>query len=52
MNVRCVEVLPHVRTARFDPPVATDVNECAAPAIYKTRLAHAGSIAIPIDFQN
>jgi hypothetical protein len=41
-----------VRTARFDPPVAPDVNGCAAQAIYKTRFAHGGAVAIRIDFQN
>ncbi len=39
-----------VQSARFDPPVAPDVNACAAPAIYKTRLPHAGELAVPIDF--
>jgi hypothetical protein len=38
-----------VESARFDPPVATDVNTCAAPTIYKTRFAHGGSASIPID---
>jgi hypothetical protein len=37
-----------VRSARFDPPVAVSVNECAAPTIYKTRFAHGGSAAISI----
>jgi hypothetical protein len=37
-----------VRTARFDPPVAPDVNGCAAQSIYKTRFAHGGSVALPI----
>jgi ferric-dicitrate binding protein FerR (iron transport regulator) len=41
-----------VRTARFDPPVAPDVNGCAVPSIYKTRFGQGGSIAIPIDFTN
>jgi hypothetical protein len=41
-----------VRAARFDPPVAPDVNGCAAQAIYKTRFAHGGAVAIRIDFQN
>ena len=33
----------NVRAARFDPPVAPDVNACAAPAIYRTRFTHGGS---------
>lgn len=41
-----------VRTARFDPPVVPDVNECAAPAIYRERFEHPGALAIPIDFKN
>jgi hypothetical protein len=41
-----------VRAARFDPPVAPDVNACAASAIYRTRFAHGGSASIPIDFSN
>jgi hypothetical protein len=39
-----------VRAARFDPPVAPDVNTCAAPAIYRQRFAHGGAVAIPVDF--
>jgi hypothetical protein len=41
-----------VRTARFDPPVAPDVNSCAVASIYKPRFGHGGDIAIPIDFTN
>jgi ferric-dicitrate binding protein FerR (iron transport regulator) len=41
-----------VRAARFDPPVAPDVNACAAAAIYRERFAHSGSVAISIDFKN
>jgi hypothetical protein len=37
-----------VRSARFDPPVAVAVNECAAPTIYKTRFGRAGTVAVPI----
>jgi ferric-dicitrate binding protein FerR (iron transport regulator) len=40
-----------VTSARFDPPVAPDVNACASGAIYKTRFAHGGSIAIPVDLK-
>jgi ferric-dicitrate binding protein FerR (iron transport regulator) len=35
--------------ARFDPPVAQDVNVCASGTIYRTRFAHGGSVAIPVD---
>ena len=38
-----------VRNAIFDPPVATDVNTCAVPAIYRTRFAHGGSASVLID---
>ena len=41
-----------VRGARFEPPVALDVNECATKSIYKTRFTHGGTAAIPIDFTN
>jgi ferric-dicitrate binding protein FerR (iron transport regulator) len=40
-----------VTTARFDPPVAPDVNACASGAIYKTRFSHGGSVAIPVDLK-
>ena len=41
-----------VRSARFDPPVAPDVNACAAQSIYRARFAHGGAIALSIDFTN
>lgn len=41
-----------VRSAHFDPPVAPDVNTCAAQSIYKTRFAHAGELTIPISVKN
>ncbi len=41
-----------VRSARFDPPVAPDVNGCASPAIYRARFPHGGPVSVPIDFQN
>jgi ferric-dicitrate binding protein FerR (iron transport regulator) len=41
-----------VRSARFDPPVAPDVNACAAPAIYRERFAHGGPLTVAIDFTN
>jgi hypothetical protein len=40
-----------VRSARFDPPVAPDVNACAVQSIYKTRFAHGGAASIAIDFR-
>jgi ferric-dicitrate binding protein FerR (iron transport regulator) len=42
-----------VRAARFEPPVAPDVNTCAAASIYRVRFAAGGnSKTIPIDFEN
>jgi hypothetical protein len=41
-----------VRSARFDPPVAPDVNGCASPAIYRAHFPHGGPVSIPIDFEN
>jgi len=41
-----------VRAARFEPPVALDVNECATKSIYKTHFGHGGMAAIPVDFTN
>jgi len=41
----------NVRAARFEPPVATDVNTCAAPVIYRTRFTHDGSADVPVDFK-
>jgi hypothetical protein len=38
-----------VRGARFDPPVAPDVNACAAQSIYKTRFTHGGAADIALD---
>jgi hypothetical protein len=39
----------NVRAARFAPSVATDVNTCAAPVIYRTRFTHDGTADVPID---
>jgi len=41
-----------VRSAHFDPPVAPDVNTCAAQSIYKTRFPRAGELTIPISVKN
>ncbi len=41
-----------VQFARFDPPVAPDVNACSAQAIYRVRFGRSGTITIPIDFSN
>ncbi|MDP9037252.1 MAG: FecR domain-containing protein [Myxococcota bacterium] len=38
-----------VRSARFDPPVASDVNTCAAASIYRVRFASRTSVSIPIE---
>ena len=37
--------------ARFDPPVAPDVNACASSAIYRARFAHGGAVAVPVDLR-
>ena len=39
-----------VRLARFEPPVAPDVNACSAQAIYRERFGHSGTVTIPVDF--
>ncbi len=39
-----------VRFARFEPPVAPEVNTCSVAAIYRERFGHGGSVAIPVDF--
>jgi hypothetical protein len=39
----------NVRAARFEPPVAPDVNLCSAPVIYRTRFAHGGSADVVIN---
>jgi FecR protein len=41
-----------VKTARFEPPVLPEVNECASRWIYKLHFAHPGPLAIGIDFKN
>jgi ferric-dicitrate binding protein FerR (iron transport regulator) len=41
-----------VHSARFDPPVAPDVNACAAQSIYKTRFNHGGELAIAVSVKN
>jgi hypothetical protein len=40
-----------VRGARFDPPVAPDVNACAAQSIYRARFTHGGTADIAVDFR-
>ena len=42
----------NVRSARFEPPVARDVNACAATGIYGTRFTKTGSVKIRVDFSN
>lgn len=39
-----------VRTARFEPPVAPDVNTCATPAIYRARFPHGGSASVVLSY--
>lgn len=41
-----------VQSAQFAPPVAPDVNACAAQSIYRTHFDHGGDVTLPIDFQN
>jgi ferric-dicitrate binding protein FerR (iron transport regulator) len=44
-----LDVDGNVHDARFDPPVAGDVNACAAPVIYRTRFTHGGTADVPVD---
>ena len=39
-----------VESARFDPPLAPEVQECAASAIYGVRFSAPGAVSVPIDF--
>ena len=39
-----------VRFARFEPPVAPEVNTCSVAAIYRERFSHGGSVSVPVDF--
>jgi hypothetical protein len=39
-----------VRSARFEPPIAPDVNECATPAIYRAHFAHGGSASVVLSY--
>jgi hypothetical protein len=41
-----------VRSARFEPPVAPDVNTCAAEVIYRTRFVKHGSVNIRVDYKD
>jgi hypothetical protein len=41
-----------VQSARFEPPVAPDVNTCAARSIFKTRFPHGGAVTIPVSVKN
>jgi hypothetical protein len=41
-----------VQSARFDPPVAPDVNACAAQSIYRTHFDHGGNVTLAVDFKN
>jgi hypothetical protein len=39
-----------VRSARFEPPIAPDVNACATPAIYRAHFAHGGSASVVLSY--
>jgi hypothetical protein len=39
-----------VERAQFDPPLAPELRDCAARAIYATRFGTSGPVSIPIDF--
>ncbi len=41
-----------VRMARFEPPVAPDVNACAAQSIYSTRFTRGGAAVIAVSVKN
>jgi hypothetical protein len=41
-----------VQSARFEPPVAPDVNACAAQSIYRAHFDHGGDATIAVDFKN
>jgi hypothetical protein len=41
-----------VQSAQFDPPVAPDVNACAAQSIYRTPSDHGGNVTLSVDFKN
>jgi ferric-dicitrate binding protein FerR (iron transport regulator) len=41
-----------VGSARFEPPVAPEVNACSAEAIYRARFIHGGAVTIPITVKN
>jgi ferric-dicitrate binding protein FerR (iron transport regulator) len=41
-----------VSSARFEPPVAPDVNACSAESIYRARFTHGGTVSIPISVKN
>lgn len=41
-----------VSSARFEPPVAPDVNACSAESIYRARFTHGGTVTIPVSVKN
>jgi hypothetical protein len=41
-----------VGSARFEPPVAPDVNACSAESIYRARFTRGGPVVIPISVKN
>jgi hypothetical protein len=40
-----------VESARFEPPLAPEVQACAAETIYKTRFEQGGTVTIPFEMQ-
>jgi hypothetical protein len=40
-----------VESARFDPPLAPEVQQCAANTIYGVKFASPGAVTVPLDFK-
>ncbi len=41
----------NVQLARFNPPLAPDMQACATAAIYRVRFTGSGAVSIPIDYK-
>ena len=39
-----------VESARFEPPLMPALQQCAAEAIYKTRLLKTGDVVVPVEY--
>jgi hypothetical protein len=39
-----------VTSAQFDPPLLPEIQSCATPTIYRSRLEETGIVTIPIEF--